>query len=290
MNRLTAWLGVVGAILVGFLVALAGGDGGNRWGALPVFAWCVVIAYAMQWLAFVPAWLSRSEHFFDLTGSATYLAVMAVALVAASPLHLRAGLLAAMVAVWAMRLGLFLHLRIRRAGADRRFDRLKAQLPAFLMTWTLQGAWVSLACAPALAAITSRSSLPGLDGWLLAGAALWLAGFAMEVLADEQKRRFRMRPENAERFIDTGLWAWCRHPNYCGEILLWCGVALVAAPALQGWQLATLLSPLLIGLQLTFVSGVPLLDARARKRWGEDAAYRRYRKRTPMLLPLPPRR
>lgn len=290
MNRLTAWLGVAGAILVGLLVTVAGGDGGSRSGALPVFAWCVLIAYAMQWLAFVPAWLSRSEHFFDLTGSATYLTVLVVALLASGAVDLRSGLIAAIVAVWAVRLGLFLFLRIRRAGADRRFDRLKAQLPAFLMTWTLQGAWVSLACAPALAAITSPASAPGLDGWLLAGAALWLAGFTLEVLADEQKRRFRMRPENAERFIDTGLWAWCRHPNYFGEILLWCGVALVAAPALQGWQLATLLSPVLIGLQLTFVSGIPLLDARAKKRWGEDPAYRRYRERTPMLLPLPPRR
>ncbi|MXY52949.1 MAG: DUF1295 domain-containing protein [Gammaproteobacteria bacterium] len=290
MNRTTAWLGIAGAIVVGALVAFAGSDGGIRCGALPVFAVCIALAYAMQWLAFVPAWLSRSERFFDLTGSATYLAGMGVALLASGAVDLRSGLIAAFVAVWAVRLGLFLFLRIRRAGADRRFDRLKARLPAFLMTWTLQGAWVSLACAPALAAITSRASVPGLDGWLLAGAALWLAGFAIEVLADEQKRHFRIRPENAERFIDTGLWGWCRHPNYFGEILLWCGVAMVAAPALQGWQLATLLSPLLIGLQLTFVSGVPLLDTRAKKRWGEDAAYRRYRERTPMLLPLPPRR
>ena len=290
MNRSTAWLGFGGAIVVGLLVALAGGDGGSRAGALSVFAWCVAIAYAMQWLAFVPAWLSRSERFFDLTGSATYLAVLVVALLASGADDLRSGLIAAMVAVWAVRLGLFLFLRIRRAGVDRRFDRLKARLPAFLMTWTLQGAWVSLACAPALAAITSRAAPSPLDGWSLAGAALWLAGFAIEVVADEQKRRFRISPANAKRFIDTGLWAWCRHPNYFGEILLWCGVALVAVPGLQGWQFATLLSPLLIGLQLTFVSGVPLLDARAKKRWGEDVAYQRYRARTPMLLPLPPRR
>ena len=289
MSRLTAWLGVGGAVLAGFLVALAGSDGGGHWGALPVFAWCVVIAYAMQWLAFVPAWLSRSERFFDLTGSATYLAVMVVALLAASTVDLRAGLLAVMVAVWAVRLGLFLFLRIRRAGVDRRFDRLKERLPAFLMTWTLQGAWVSLACAPALAAVTSGARPPHLDGWLLAGVALWLAGFAIEVVADEQKRRFRVRRENATRFIDTGLWAWCRHPNYLGEILLWCGIALVAAPALQGWQTATLAAPVLLALQLVFVSGVPLLDARARKRWGDDPDYRRYRERTPMLLPMPPR-
>ena len=290
MSPSTAWLGIAGAVLVGILIALAGGDGGIRWAALPVFAWCVALAYAMQWLAFVPAWLGRSERFFDLAGSATYLAVMALALVAASPVDLRSTMIAAMVAVWAVRLGLFLFLRIRRVGVDRRFDRLKARLPAFLMTWTLQGAWVSLACAPALAAITSRAPAPGVDGWLLVGTAIWLAGFAIEVTADEQKRRFRLRPENAERFIDSGLWSWCRHPNYFGEILLWSGLAIAAVPALEGWQFATLLAPALIGLQLTLVSGVPLLDARAKKRWGEDPAYRRYRERTPMLLPMPPRR
>ena len=290
MNRATAWLGVVGAVAVGVLVAFAGSVGGIRWNRLPLFAVCIALAFAMQWLAFVPAWLGRSERFFDLTGSVTFLTLMVVALVAASPVSLHAGLLAAMVAVWAVRLGLFLFLRIRREGVDRRFDRLKARLPAFLMTWTLQGTWVSLCCAPALAAITSQGQASGLDGWLLAGTALWLAGFAIEVIADEQKRRFRLRPENASRFIDTGLWAWCRHPNYLGEILLWCGVAIVAVPALQGWQLATLLAPVLIGLQLTQVSGVPLLDARAKKRWGDDPDYRHYREHTPMLLPLPPRR
>lgn len=290
MNRTTAWLGVIGAVVIGVLVAFAGSDGGIRWNGLAVFAVCTALAFGMQWLAFLPAWLGRSERFFDLAGSVAFVTVMAVALFAASSPTLRAGLIAAMVGVWAFRLGLFLFLRIRREGVDRRFDRLKTQLPAFLMTWTLQGAWVSLASAPGLAAITSTASKPGVDAWLLAGAAAWLAGFAIEALADEQKRRFRLRPENAERFIDTGLWGWCRHPNYLGEILLWCGIAIMAVPALQGWQLATLLSPLLIALQLTRVSGVPLLDARARKRWGDDPKYANYRRRTPMLLPMPPRR
>lgn len=288
MNRAKAWLGVVGALAVGALVAFAGSDGGVRWNHLPVFAVCIAIAFAMQWLAFLPAWLGRSERFFDLAGSVTFLTTMVVALLAADSPTLRAGLMAAMVGVWAVRLGLFLFLRIRREGVDRRFDRLKTQLPAFLMTWTLQGAWVSLAAAPGLAAITSGAAKPGVDAWLLAGTAVWIAGFAIEVLADEQKRRFRQK--NAERFIDTGLWAWCRHPNYLGEILLWCGIAIMAVPALQGWQLATLLAPALIALQLTRVSGVPLLDARAKRRWGDDPDYASYRQRTPMLVPLPPRR
>lgn len=290
MNRATAWFGVIGAVVIGALVALVGSDGGIRWNGLPVFALCIAVAFAMQWLAFVPAWLGRSERFFDLAGSVTFLTVMVVALLAANSLTFRGSLIAAMVGVWAVRLGLFLFLRIRREGVDRRFDRLKTRLPAFLMTWTLQGAWVSIASAPGLAAITSGVSKPGVDAWLLAGGAIWLAGFAFEVIADEQKRRFRLRPENAERFIDSGLWGWCRHPNYFGEILLWCGIAIMAVPALQGWQLATLLAPILIALQLTRVSGVPLLDARAQKRWGDDPDYASYRQRTPMLLPMPPRR
>jgi steroid 5-alpha reductase family enzyme len=110
-------------------------------------------------------------------------------------------------------------------------------------------------------------------------------GFALEAVADQQKRRFRERPENAGRFIATGLWAWSRHPNYFGEILLWTGVALVALPALDGWQLATLLSPVFVTLLLTRVSGVPLLEERADARWGDDPEYLAYKKRTPLLVP-----
>ena len=86
------------------------------------------------------------------------------------------------------------------------------------------------------------------------------------------------------------MWAWSRHPNYFGEIVLWIGVAVAAAPSLRGAQFATLVSPAFVALLLTKVSGVPLLERRADRRWGDDPFYREYRDATPVLVPRPPRR
>ena len=287
MGSALGWSGIAGSTALGAALAFAGSDGSVKVGGVPAFALCVALAFAIQWVLFVPAWIRRSERFFDLTGSATFLAVAALAVLGAGELGARGGLIAFMVGIWAVRLGLFLSRRVRLAGSDARFTRLKRNFAMFLMTWTLQGLWVSLSCAPGLAAIVSTAPAAA-DGWLLAGALVWIAGVAIEVIADEQKRRFRSDPDNAGRFIATGLWRLSQHPNYFGEIVLWCGIAIAAVPALQGWQYATLLAPLLIWLQLTRISGVPLLDAAARRRWGDDPDYQRYRERTPMLVPRPP--
>ena len=74
----------------------------------------------------------------------------------------------------------------------------------------------------------------------------------------------------------------------CGEIVLWCGIALIALPALSGWSLATLISPAFVYVLLTRISGIPLLESRSDARWGEDPAYQAYKARTPVLWPRPP--
>jgi steroid 5-alpha reductase family enzyme len=196
--------------------------------------------------------------------------------------------IALLVAVWAMRLGSFLFLRVRHDGSDGRFDELKYSFPRFLMTWTLQGLWVLLTLAAGLAAMTTTQSVP-MGGLAWTGVALWLIGFAIEAAADAQKRAFRRDPANRGRFITSGLWAWSRHPNYFGEITLWFGIALIASETLSGWRWATLISPLFVFVLLNFISGVPLLEARGKKRWGDDPQYRAYRARTPVLMLRPPR-
>jgi steroid 5-alpha reductase family enzyme len=279
-------VGITVALAIAGGMAVAGSSDGLSVAGMPAFALTAVLIFAVQWLAFIPAYLSQSERYFDLIGSLTYISVAAFAVTVKG--DARSALLAAMIAIWALRLGSFLFLRIRDAGFDRRFDRIKPFFFRFLMTWTLQGLWVLITAGAALAAMTSRES-PPLGPLAFAGATLWLAGFVVEVVADSQKRRFRRDPANSDRFIQHGLWAWSRHPNYFGEISLWCGVALVALPALQGWQLATLISPLFVYLLLTRISGIPALESHARRRWGEDPEWRLYRASTPALFPRPPR-
>jgi steroid 5-alpha reductase family enzyme len=177
--------------------------------------------------------------------------------------------------------------RIRRAGKDDRFEAIKPSFVRFLNAWTLQGLWVSLTLAAALAAITTTVR-KDLGAFALVGFLVWAVGFAVETTADLQKSRFRADPANRGRFIQGGLWAWSRHPNYFGEIVLWIGVAVMALPVLRGWQYVTLISPLFVILLLTRVSGVPPLEKRADEKWGGQDDYEAYKARTPVLVPRPP--
>ena len=114
---------------------------------------------------------------------------------------------AAMVGVWTIRLGSFLFTRIQAAGGtDVRFEKIKVNPPRFLVAWTLQACWVIFTASAALFIITSTEPRQ-LDAFFWAGTALWVIGFAFEVIADEQKRRFRADPANHGKFITTGLWS-----------------------------------------------------------------------------------
>ena len=268
-------------------LAWAGSQGGARAAGLPVFTLAVVLAFLIQWVAFIPAYLNQTEKFFDLTGSLTFISVVVLAVALSPAVDGRAWLLLAMVIVWALRLGTFLYRRIHAAGEDRRFRQIKTSFPRFLLTWTIQGLWVTFSLAAALAAITSQTRLD-LGAFGLVGFLVWVFGFGLEVIADAQKSRFKADPANAGNFIRSGLWSWSRHPNYFGEIVLWVGVALVAIPVLRGWQWATLISPLFITLQLTRISGIPMLENRADEKWGGQPDYEAYKANTPILIPRPP--
>lgn len=274
------------AVLVALLVAWSGSRHGIMAAGIPVMLLCTGVAFLIQWLVFVHAWRQQTERYFDLTGSLTYLTLLAIA-VSLGNADPRSLLIAGLVAVWAVRLGTFLFRRVQADGFDRRFDRIKTRFSTFLMTWTLQGLWVSLTMACALAAMTTVNSVP-LGPFAIIGALVWLGGFTIEAVADLQKRKFRSQPHNENRFIQSGLWAWSRHPNYFGEITLWTGIALIALPVLKDWQWITLVSPVFVYLLLTRISGVGMLEARAERAWGDDPEYQAYRARTGRLIPRRP--
>lgn len=288
MNNTRAIVAILVCVSIGALLALAGSQGSlpGPWG-IPLFALCGCVGFLLHWLVFVPSYLRQTEHFFDLTGAISFVTTCAIAVVFNTAPDPRSLLLAVLIVLWALRLGSFLFLRIRRAGLDRRFNEIKTRFWRFGFTWTMGGLWVFVTMAAPLAAITATRKV-GLDWFAYLGLAVWLLGFALEVVADYQKSAFRRQPENQDRFIASGLWSWSRHPNYFGEIVLWLGLTLIALPVLSGWQLATLVSPLFVILLLTRVSGIPLLERRAEEKWGSDPAYQAYRDRTPLLIPRPP--
>ncbi|WP_026377385.1 DUF1295 domain-containing protein [Aestuariibacter salexigens] len=272
------------AMCIAALIALSGSYASLDFFGYPLFLVVALLAFVIQWMAFIPAYLLQTEKFYDLTGSLAYLSVVGLAIFAVDKPGPLSILLATIIAIWALRLGSFLFIRILEDGTDSRFDDIKPDTLRFFSTWTLQGLWVVVTAGAALAVITS-SEQTGIGIVTCIGLVMWVTGMLFEVVADQQKRRFRANPDNRGKFIHTGLWARSRHPNYFGEILLWLGVAVMTAPALQSWQLGTLFSPVFVYLLLTKLSGVPMLEAKADKAWGSDEAYLRYKATTPVLIP-----
>lgn len=271
-------------IAIGVLVALAGSQNGGAVAGIPVFALLVGLAFVIQWLVFIPAYKFQTEKFFDITGSITYITLVVIVILLSPNLDVRSILLAALVIIWALRLGSFLFTRIQKAGKDDRLDEIKPLFVRFLNVWTIQALWVTFTAAAALVAITT-STRKEMDFYSVIGALIWLFGFIFEVAADAQKSRFNADPANKGKFIQTGLWAHSRHPNYFGEIVLWIGVAVIALPVLQGWQWVAMISPIFVTLLLTRVSGIPLLEKKADKKWGGQDDYESYKKTTPVLIP-----
>ena len=286
-NKITVPVSII-VIFLSSLIALAGSQESISISNIPLFGLVVILIFIIQWFVFIPSFINRTEHFFDLTGSLTFISTVLFTLMVIPEIYLRDVVIALLVIIWAVRLGSFLFLRVRKDGGDGRFDIMKTKFWWFLMTWNIQGMWVFLSLAAGLAAMTSNQKLEA-DIFLLIGLVIWIIGFAIEVIADNQKSKFRSNSENKDKFISTGIWSWSRHPNYFGEILLWIGITVIALPVLQGWQFITLISPIFIIFLLTQVSGVRLLELRGKKKWGDNEEYQRYIQNTSVLIPLPPK-
>ena len=283
MNPTKSLFGIIASLMVGAVILAAGSAQSAEVENLPLFAICGAIGFALHWTVFIPSFAFKTEHYFDLTGSISYIITVIVALVLNPKLDIRDLLIGVMVIIWAIRLGSFLFWRVKKNGRDNRFNQMKTQFTWFLMTWTLGGLWVLVTFAAGLAAITSGTDKPlGLLGYI--GLSLWLIGIIIEVRADQQKTKFRAIKDNADRFITSGLWAWSRHPNYFGEIILWLGISLLALPVLSGWQLITMISPIFVYVLLTKISGISILEQRGQKKWGTDPDYRAYLESTPILI------
>ena len=289
MTNKASILSIIATLSVGVIIGYFGSEGSLILNGYPLFMLCACIPFIIHWIVFIPSMIKQTEHYFDLMGSISYVmtCVVSLYLVALSTdLSLRSIIIASLITIWAIRLGSFLFLRVKREGRDNRFNVMKTKFWWFLFTWTLGGLWVFVTMCAGLAAITSGKNVDLFSHPLdIIGLSLWVVGFVTEVIADNQKSRFRSNPENANNFINEGLWKRSRHPNYFGEITLWLGITLMAMPVLVGLQLITLISPIFVYILLTKISGVSMQEARAKKKWKDNEEYNDYLQNTPMLIP-----
>lgn len=243
------------------------------------------VDFGIQWTCWAVAAALKTEKFYDLAGSGTFLFLALQSLKWGGRYHLRQKVNTGMVALWAFRLGLFLFTRILKEGQDRRFNKVRDRPGTFFVYWTIQGVWVFLTILPTLIVNTKREDRPittqDYIGW-----SMWVTGFLLETIADSQKSSFRANPENQGKFIQHGLWSVVQYPNYLGEIMMWSGLYLSSTSVLRGWEHVSVISPLFLIFLLTKVSGIPLQEKSALKRYGGDPAFHEHIRKTPKLIPF----
>ena len=250
---------------------------------LPLVKNLVILIFCIQWISFFPAYIFQTEKFYDLTGSITYLSIVLSTVYITGSQNIADYIIVGCVAIWALRLGSFLFMRIHKSGEDRRFRSIKPNFTRFLMTWTLQGMWVSMCLLCVLTALSSYNGII-LNYIFFVGLFIFISGFFIEVIADHQKTIFRKDEKNKDKFISTGLWAYSRHPNYFGEIMLWFGISVMSFSSLSGLQYLTLISPIFVYILLVYISGVRILEEQGLKKWGSLESYNEYIKNTPSLF------
>lgn len=246
-----------------------------------------IVTILYQFSFFIIASTFKFDKVTDFAGSTNFVVLALLTAILHGSWYFRQIVLTLFVVIWGLRLGVFLLLRILQWGEDRRFDDKRSNLLRFAIFWVLQAVWVWTVSLP-VTIVNASGINPSVHPADIVGWLLWALGFIAEAAADQQKLTFKSSPANSGRWCDAGIWKWSRHPNYFGEILLWWGIFIAATPVLRGGQWAVIAGPVFITLLLLFLSGIPMLEESADKRFGSNAGYRRYKNQTSPLVPLPP--
>ena len=244
----------------------------------------VLIIFLIHLLVFIPSYYYQTEKFFDLTGTVSYVSSVLFIFFKSNTvesINLGSLVLSTFIIIWSLRLGTFLFLRIKKAGKDRRFNQIKKSFSWFFMTFSISGMWVTICSICALTGVANGIIFSSIT---IIGIVIFLIGFTIEIIADSQKTKFRAKDGNKDKFISSGLWKYSRHPNYLGEIILWLGISLISLSSLEGFQYATLISPIFTYLLLVNVSGINLLEKSGDKKWGKLESYKKYKEKTPRLI------
>ena len=245
----------------------------------------------IQLVFFWAAYFLKTDKVTDLSYGLTFIALSVIFYFFAQELSLSLKIVYILIVIWGVRLSLYLFVRILKMGEDSRFDERRNNLVALAAFWGLQACTIWILMLPFTVSVSipaeihkARWGLPESLGFLI-----WFVGFLIETIADQQKFVFKNNPKNKKKWMETGLWAFSQHPNYFGEILLWWGMFFMIAPMLYGFYWLLLVGPVFITILITKVSGIPLLQASANKKYGDDPSYQNYIRRTNLLIPGQPK-
>ncbi|KAF9612124.1 hypothetical protein IFM89_038307 [Coptis chinensis] len=244
----------------------------------------VTIGY--QFIFFIITALLKFDKITDFAGSTNFIILSVLTLAVKGDWHFRQVIISSFVVLWGLRLASFLLLRILQWGEDRRFDEMRTKIGKLAVFWFFQAVWVWTVSLPVTIANASdrNPSVKAQDiiGWIIYGL-----GFLIEAIADQEKLAFKNNQENRGKWCNVGLWKVSRHPNYFGEIFLWWGIFIASTPVLKGAEWLVIIGPVFLTLLLLFVSGIPLLEESADKKYGGRADYKLYKRTTSPLIPLP---
>jgi steroid 5-alpha reductase family enzyme len=245
----------------------------------------LLIPLVINLALFIVAFKTKSDKLTDAAYSISFISIAVYAYFSSSESSYDL-LLCTLAVIWALRIGSFLVYRVLKVGFDRRFDDIRNSFVKFAEFWLGQAVTSWIVMLPILFASNAKGS-----NILIIGLAVWLLGLLTEAIADIEKYQFKNNPKNKNKWISHGLWHFSRHPNYFGEILVWLGIYLFTLPDLNTLEIILgSISPIFIAFLLLFVSGVPLLEKNADKRWGNNQDYLNYKKSTSIIIPLPPRK
>lgn len=239
-------------------------------------------------IIFIVAQYLNNNSIVDSFWGPAFLLVAIVTFLTSDVIGLRAFVLLTMVAVWALRLFLYITVRNWNKPEDYRYINMRkrwgpsnVRLKAYAHVFVLQGVLAFIVSLPII--VTNTSAKQALAPFHFVGIGLWIVGFLFETIGDAQLKRFKANPNNKGKLMMQGLWQYTRHPNYFGEAAMWWGIFIVAS---DGWgSLYIIVSPIVMTLLLLFVSGVPLLE----KKYADRADFAAYSKRTNKFFPWFPK-
>lgn len=231
----------------------------------------------------------RNVSIVDLFWGFGFVVAAAVYFIFTEGFETRKILLMTMVAIWGLRLSIYLAWRNLGKGEDFRYQKFRKDFGehrywwySFFSVFLLQGVLMWLISAPLLGAQFYADNSLGILDYL--GIAIWIIGFIFEAGGDIQLARFKADPTNKGKVLNTGFWHYTRHPNYFGDTAVWFGYALIC---LSAGSYIPILGSVLMTALIIKVSGVALLEKTLNT---TKPGYQEYVRKTSAFIPWFPKK